>query len=128
VYKLNIKALFKYTCISKHPVIILDRSSPVIVHGSSCFLLQWWLCWHSSFSLFIMAVLVFQFFSPLVPVKVEFEYNASGKPTGEANVDFSTHQEAKEAMKKHKANMRELGTVAVILQFQSEPFMSLHYS
>lgn len=40
-------------------------------------------------------------------MKVEFEYNAGGKPTGEANVDFSTHQEAKEAMKKHKANMRK---------------------
>ncbi|WAQ97079.1 HNRH2-like protein [Mya arenaria] len=49
---------------------------------------------------------VADFFSPLVPVKVEFEYNAQGKPTGEANVDFSTHQEAKEAMKKHKANMQ----------------------
>ena len=52
----------------------------------------------------------FQFFSPLVPVKVEFEYNSAGKPTGEANVDFSTHQEAKEAMKKHKANMRKSET------------------
>lgn len=41
-----------------------------------------------------------------MPVKVEFDYNAAGKPTGEANVDFSTHAEAKEAMKKHKANMR----------------------
>lgn len=41
-----------------------------------------------------------------MPVKVEFEFNAQGRPTGEANVDFSTHQEAKEAMKKHKANMR----------------------
>ncbi|XP_052235434.1 heterogeneous nuclear ribonucleoprotein F-like isoform X2 [Dreissena polymorpha] len=49
---------------------------------------------------------VADFFSPLVPVKVEFDYNAAGKPTGEANVDFSTHAEAKEAMKKHKANMQ----------------------
>lgn len=49
---------------------------------------------------------VADFFSPLVPVKVEFEFNAQGRPTGEANVDFSTHQEAKEAMKKHKANMQ----------------------
>lgn len=30
-----------------------------------------------------------------------------GRPTGEANVDFSTHQEAVEAMKKHKTNMRK---------------------
>ncbi|XP_045211542.1 heterogeneous nuclear ribonucleoprotein H3-like isoform X1 [Mercenaria mercenaria] len=49
---------------------------------------------------------VADFFSPLVPVKVEFEFNNQGRPTGEANVDFSTHQEAKEAMKKHKANMQ----------------------
>ena len=30
-----------------------------------------------------------------------------GRPTGEANVDFSTHQEAVEGMKKHKTNMRK---------------------
>ena len=49
-----------------------------------------------------------QFFTPLVPVRVEFEFNPmDGRPTGEANVDFSTHQEAVEAMKKHKTNMRK---------------------
>lgn len=49
-------------------------------------------------------------------MKVEFEYNAGGKPTGEANVDFSTHQEAKEAMKKHKANMRKFTFVLVLVK------------
>ena len=41
-------------------------------------------------------------------MRVEFEFNPmDGRPTGEANVDFSTHQEAVEAMKKHKTNMRK---------------------
>lgn len=49
---------------------------------------------------------VFDFFSPLQPVRVNFEFSSSGRPTGEANVDFATHQEAMEAMKKHKSNMQ----------------------
>lgn len=50
-----------------------------------------------------------QFFSPLniKPVSVEVEYGPNGRPTGEANVDFATHQEAVEAMKNHKKNMRK---------------------
>lgn len=40
-------------------------------------------------------------------MKVEFEYAPNGRPTGEANVDFGSHQEAVEAMKKHKSNMRK---------------------
>ncbi|XP_041362395.1 heterogeneous nuclear ribonucleoprotein H3-like isoform X2 [Gigantopelta aegis] len=46
------------------------------------------------------------FFMPLRPVKCEFEYGPNGRPTGEANVDFATHQDAVEAMKKHKTNMQ----------------------
>ncbi|KAL8597448.1 hypothetical protein ACOMHN_050946 [Nucella lapillus] len=49
---------------------------------------------------------VFDFFSPLQPVRVNFEMGDTGRPTGEANVDFATHQEALEAMKKHKSNMQ----------------------
>ncbi|KAL8597449.1 hypothetical protein ACOMHN_050947 [Nucella lapillus] len=49
---------------------------------------------------------VFDFFSPLQPVRVDFEYGSDGRRTGEANVDFATHQEAMEAMKKHRANMQ----------------------
>lgn len=48
----------------------------------------------------------FQFFAPLKPVRIEFELYANGRPTGEANVDFATHPDALEAMKKHKTNMR----------------------
>jgi heterogeneous nuclear ribonucleoprotein F/H len=50
---------------------------------------------------------LFQFFSPLLPVRVEFEYGSDGRRTGEANVDFATHQDAMDAMKKHRANMRK---------------------
>jgi len=49
---------------------------------------------------------VFDFFSPIQPVRCEFEYGDSGRATGEANVDFATHGEAVEAMKKHKSNMQ----------------------
>ncbi|BFZ17811.1 hypothetical protein BsWGS_20848 [Bradybaena similaris] len=49
---------------------------------------------------------VFDFFSPIQPVRCEFEFGDNGRPTGEANVDFATHQEALEAMKKHKCNMQ----------------------
>ena len=61
-----------------------------------------------------------QFFSPLVPVRIEFEFNPmDGRPTGEANVDFSTHQEAVEAMKKHKTNMRKLGISLGLSKWES---------
>ncbi|KAK6170836.1 hypothetical protein SNE40_019135 [Patella caerulea] len=46
------------------------------------------------------------FFTPLRLVKVEFEYGPNNRPTGEANVDFETHPDAVEAMKKHKSNMQ----------------------
>ncbi|KAK7502353.1 hypothetical protein BaRGS_00006306 [Batillaria attramentaria] len=49
---------------------------------------------------------VFDFFKPMQPVRVEFDYGPDGRRTGEANVDFATHQEALEAMKKHRANMQ----------------------
>lgn len=49
---------------------------------------------------------VFDFFSPIQPVRCEFDYGDNGRPSGEANVDFATHQEAVEAMQKHKCNMQ----------------------
>ena len=61
---------------------------------------------HSETYLLLFFCPGFQFFAPLQPVRVEFEYGGDGRRTGEANVDFATHQEAMEAMKKHRANMR----------------------
>lgn len=36
--------------------------------------------------------------------------NADGRKSGEADVDFSSHEEACEAMKKDKSNMGEEGS------------------
>lgn len=58
----------------------------------------------------------FQFFSPIQPVRCEFEFGHQGRPTGEANVDFATHQEALEAMKKHRTNMRRLKFEILLLR------------
>lgn len=63
---------------------------------------------------------VFDFFSPIQPVRCEFEFGDNGRPTGEANVDFATHQEAVEAMKKHKSNMQHR---YIELFLNSEPNM-----
>ena len=41
-----------------------------------------------------------QFFRPLSPVHVHMLFDDSGRPSGQANVDFSTHEEAVKAMAK----------------------------
>lgn len=50
---------------------------------------------------------LFQFFSPLNPVRVHIEIGPDGRVTGEADVEFATHEDAVAAMSKDKANMRE---------------------
>ena len=48
-----------------------------------------------------------EWFSSLVdPVKVRINYNSDGKPSGNADVLFSTHEDAQKAMTKHKENMQ----------------------
>lgn len=50
-----------------------------------------------------------QFFSPLNPVRVHIEIGPDGRVTGEADVEFATHEDAVAAMSKDKSNMRKLG-------------------
>uniref|UniRef100_A0A671LPD3 Heterogeneous nuclear ribonucleoprotein H-like n=1 Tax=Sinocyclocheilus anshuiensis TaxID=1608454 RepID=A0A671LPD3_9TELE len=49
---------------------------------------------------------IYNFFSPLNPVRVHLEIGPDGRVTGEADVEFATHEDAVAAMSKDKANMR----------------------
>ncbi|CAL4166366.1 unnamed protein product, partial [Meganyctiphanes norvegica] len=46
------------------------------------------------------------FFRPLNTVNIEICYDKSGRPSGEADIEFATHEDAVEAMSKHKCNMQ----------------------
>jgi len=52
---------------------------------------------------------IYNFFSPLNPVRVHIEIGPDGRVTGEADVEFATHEDAVAAMSKDKANMRKCG-------------------
>ncbi|XP_036603394.1 heterogeneous nuclear ribonucleoprotein H-like [Trichosurus vulpecula] len=49
---------------------------------------------------------IYNFFSPLNPVCVHIEIGPDGTVTGEADVEFATHEDAVAAMSKDKANMQ----------------------
>uniref|UniRef100_A0A8C5LAZ8 RRM domain-containing protein n=1 Tax=Jaculus jaculus TaxID=51337 RepID=A0A8C5LAZ8_JACJA len=49
---------------------------------------------------------IYNFFSPLNPVGVHIEIGPDGRVTGEADVEFATHEEAVAAMSKDRANMQ----------------------
>ncbi|XP_016336527.1 heterogeneous nuclear ribonucleoprotein H-like [Sinocyclocheilus anshuiensis] len=49
---------------------------------------------------------IYNFFSPLNPVHVHIEIGPDGRVTGEADVEFATHEDAVAAMSKDKANMQ----------------------
>ncbi|XP_074076469.1 heterogeneous nuclear ribonucleoprotein H-like [Macrotis lagotis] len=49
---------------------------------------------------------IYQFFSPLCPLRVHIEIGQDGKATGEADVDFVTHEDAVAAMIKEKTYMQ----------------------
>ena len=46
-----------------------------------------------------------QFFRPLNPVNVVIHVAGDGRATGEADVDFATHEEAQQAMSKDRESM-----------------------
>lgn len=48
-----------------------------------------------------------EFFAPLQPLQINIIMNPEGRPSGDAEVEFSTAEDAKRAMNKDKANMRE---------------------
>lgn len=45
------------------------------------------------------------FFTPVQPVNISIHYNVQGRPNGEADAEFATHDEACEAMKKDRERM-----------------------
>ena len=47
-----------------------------------------------------VCVFFLQFFRPLVPFHVHMLFDDLGRPSGQANVDFSSHEEAVKAMAK----------------------------
>ncbi|XP_043925319.1 heterogeneous nuclear ribonucleoprotein H isoform X1 [Protopterus annectens] len=49
---------------------------------------------------------IYNFFSPLNPVRVHIEIGPDGRATGEADVEFATHEDAVASMSKDKANMQ----------------------
>merc|ERR1719447_1450830 len=48
---------------------------------------------------------VYSFFNPINPVEVRLLYEDNGRPKGECDVDFATHNDAEAAMTKDKQNM-----------------------
>ncbi len=64
-----------------------------------------------------MSVLfVFQFFGPLIPVRVHIDVGPNGKSTGEADVEFGSHKHAVSAMSKDKNHMRKLSPNLCLIQ------------
>uniref|UniRef100_V5HH57 Putative splicing factor hnrnp-f n=1 Tax=Ixodes ricinus TaxID=34613 RepID=V5HH57_IXORI len=49
---------------------------------------------------------IFEFFQPMNPMNVHLIYEDSGRPSGECDVEFATHEEAVKAMSKDKAHMQ----------------------
>uniref|UniRef100_A0A3B3SBZ5 Heterogeneous nuclear ribonucleoprotein H1 n=1 Tax=Paramormyrops kingsleyae TaxID=1676925 RepID=A0A3B3SBZ5_9TELE len=49
---------------------------------------------------------IYNFFSPLNPARVHIEVGPDGRVTGEADVEFATHEDAVAAMSKDKAHMQ----------------------
>ncbi len=48
------------------------------------------------------------FFQPLVPIRVNMDFDQFGRPSGEAEVFFQSHEDAQAAMKKNNQHIGEL--------------------
>lgn len=62
-----------------------------------------------------------RFLAPLQPINIRLRMNSNGRPTGEAMVDFASHDEAKEAMKKDR---EKIGSRYIELFLVSTPLGS----
>lgn len=58
------------------------------------------------------------FFTPVQPINITLRYNSQGRPNGEADAEFATHDEAKEAMKKDR---EKIGSRYIELFLDSVP-------
>ncbi|MGH0176617.1 UNVERIFIED_CONTAM: hypothetical protein FKN15_073339 [Acipenser sinensis] len=56
---------------------------------------------------------IVNFFSPLKPVRIHIEFGPDGKATGEADVYFTTHEDAVSAMTKDRSHIRKCFTAAL---------------
>lgn len=50
---------------------------------------------------------IIEFFAPIMPCSIKILFDESNRPSGKADVEFKTHEEAELAMKKDKSNMRK---------------------
>jgi heterogeneous nuclear ribonucleoprotein F/H len=48
------------------------------------------------------------FFQPLVPIRVNMDFDQFGRPSGEAEVFFQSHEDAQSAMKKNNQHIGKL--------------------
>ena len=53
-----------------------------------------------------------QFFSPMNPMRVHIDVAPNGKSTGEADVEFRSHEDAVAAMSKDKNHMRRFSPLS----------------
>lgn len=57
---------------------------------------------------FLKLLFLFQFFAPLNPLRIHIDVASNGKSTGEADVEFRSHEDSVAAMSKDKNHMRTL--------------------